>query len=81
MKKIRWIQIGCAAAAVCVIGGTTLMAGASETLDVEGAVAGVAVPLNNYYASSLNPEEELSEFLNSDAILNARGAANAGSGS
>ncbi len=71
MKKIRWIQIGCAAAAVCVIGGTTLMAGASETLDVEGAVAGVAVPLNNYYASSLNPEEELSEFLNSDAILNA----------
>ena len=71
MKKKRWIQIGCAAAAVCVIGGTTLMAGASETLDVEGAVAGVAVPLNNYYASSLNPEEELSEFLNSDAILNA----------
>ncbi len=71
MKKTRWIQIGCAAAVVCVIGGTTLMTRASETLDVEGAVAGVAVPLNNYYASSLNPEEELSEFLNSDAILKA----------
>ncbi len=71
MKKKRWIQIGCVTAAACVIGSATLMAGASETLDVEGAVAGVAVPLNNYFASSLNPEEELSEFLNSDAILNA----------
>ena len=68
MKKERWVQIGCTAAAVCLIGGTTLLARAGETLDVESAVAGVAVPLNNYYASSLNPEEELREFLDSDAI-------------
>ena len=68
MKKERWIRIGCAAAAVCVIGGTTLLARAGETLDVESAVAGVAVPLNNYYAGSLNPEEELREFLDSEAI-------------
>jgi cell wall-associated NlpC family hydrolase/SH3-like domain-containing protein len=29
-------------------------------------MAGVAVDLNNYYASSLNPESELRDFLNSD---------------
>ena len=71
MKKERWILTGCAAAAVCVIAGTSLLAKAGETLDVESAVAGVAVPLNNYYASSLNPEEELREFLDSDAIIKA----------
>lgn len=75
MKKERWIQAGCAAAAVCVIAGTSLLAKAGETLDVESAVAGVAVPLNNYYASSLNPEEELREFLDSDVIVNAGGQA------
>lgn len=71
MRKERWLQIGCAAAAVCVIGSAALMSKASETVDVESAVAGVAVPLNNYYAGSLNPEEELREFLDSEAISSA----------
>lgn len=69
MRKERWIQIGCTAAAVCVIGGASLMARAGETVDLESAVAGVAVPLNNYYAISLNPEEELRAFLDSEAIV------------
>jgi cell wall-associated NlpC family hydrolase len=65
MKKHGWLCLG-AAAAVCVVGASYLYTGASETLDVESAMAGVAVDLNNYYASSLNPESELRDFLNSD---------------
>lgn len=68
MRKERWARIGCAALAVCVIGGTGLLVRAGETLDVESAVAGVAVPLNNYYAGSLNPEAELRAFLDSEEI-------------
>ncbi len=69
MRKDRWIQIGCTLAAVCIVGGGSLLARASETLDVESAVAGMAIPLNNYFAGSLNPEEELKTFLNSDVIV------------
>ncbi len=68
MRKNRWIQIGCVLAAVCIVGGGSALVKAGETLDVESAVAGVAVPLNNYFASSLNPEQELRAFLDSDAI-------------
>lgn len=68
MRKNRWICFG-AAAMVCVIGGSHVFANASETVDVESAMAGVAVDLNNYYASSLNPEDELRDFLNSEVIV------------
>ena len=70
MKKNRWIQIGCTLAAVCIVGGGSILVRAGETLDVESAVAGMAVPLNNYFAGSLNPEEELKQFLDSYAIIN-----------
>lgn len=72
MKKNRWIQIGCALAAVCILGGGNALVRAGETLDVESAVAGVAIPLNNYFAGSLNPEEELKDFLNSEAFTGVR---------
>ena len=70
MRKDRWIQIGCTLAAVCIVGGGSMLARAGETLDVESAVAGMAVPLNNYFAGSLNPEEELRQFLDSYVIIN-----------
>ena len=70
MRKDRWIQIGCTLAAVCIVGGGSILVRAGETLDVESAVAGMAVPLNNYFAGSLNPEEELKQFLDSYAIIN-----------
>ncbi len=70
MRNKRWIQIGCVLAAACIVGGGSLLVKAGETVDVESAVAGAAVALNNYFASSLNPEEELREFLDSDAIVN-----------
>lgn len=68
MRKDRWIQIGCTLAAVCIVGGGSVLVRASETLDVESALAGMAVPLNNFFAGSLNPEEELRQFLDSDVI-------------
>lgn len=70
MRKDRWIQIGCTLAAVCIVGGGSMLVSAGETLDVESAVAGMAVPLNNYFAGSLNPEEELRQFLDSYVIIN-----------
>jgi len=70
MRKDRWIQIGCVLAAVCIVSGGSMLVRASETLDVESALAGMAVPLNNYFAGSLNPEEEIKTFLNSDVIVN-----------
>lgn len=69
MRKDRWIQIGCAVAAVCIVGGGSMLVRAGETLDVESAVAGMVIPLNNYFAGSLNPEEEIKTFLNSNAIV------------
>ena len=70
MRKDRWIQIGCTLAAVCIVGGGSMLVSAGETSDVESAVAGMAVPLNNYFAGSLNPEEELRQFLDSYVIIN-----------
>ncbi len=40
-------------------------------LPVDSALAGISVPMNNYYASSLTPEKELKEFLETKVSANA----------
>ena len=37
-------------------------------LPMDSALAGISIPMNNYYASSLAPEKELKEFLETKAI-------------
>lgn len=39
-------------------------------LPVDSALAGISVPMNNYYASSLTPEKELKEFLETRVSAN-----------
>lgn len=39
-------------------------------LPVDSALAGISVPMNNYYASSLTPEKELKEFLETKVSAN-----------
>lgn len=68
MKKNKWISM---AFVVCAVAGSLVLSNASETVDVESAMAGVAVDLNNYFASSLHPEEELRDFLNSAPFVSS----------
>ena len=55
----------CAAAAITVASFMPMSARAASTsfLPMDTALAGISVPLNNYYASSMEPEKELKEFL------------------
>lgn len=39
---------------------------ASILFDMDTPIAGIAVPLNNFYASSLNPEEEIKDYLTTE---------------
>ncbi len=39
---------------------------AGQIVTIDNAVAGITIPLNNYYASSLNPVEEIKTFLEND---------------
>lgn len=61
-----------ASGACLLMAGTGQMkAQAAMNLETDAPVAGASVAINNYYASSLNPEKELAEAFASDESLTA----------
>ena len=68
-----------ASGACLVMAGTGQMsAQAAMNLETDAPVAGASVAINNYYASSLNPEKELAEAFASKEVLAVAGAAQTG---
>ena len=57
-------------ACLVMVGTGQMSAQAAMNLETDAPVAGASVAINNYYASSLNPEKELAEAL---LILNYEG--------
>lgn len=68
-----------ASGACLVMAGTGQMsAQAAMNLETDAPVAGASVAINNYYASSLNPEKELAEAFDSKEVLAVAGAGQTG---
>jgi len=68
-----------ASGACLVMAGTGRMsAQAAMNLETDAPVAGASVAINNYYASSLNPEKELAEAFASKEVLAVAGAGQTG---
>ena len=68
-----------ASGACLVMAGTGQMsAQAAMNLETDAPVAGASVAINNYYASSLNPEKELAEAFASKEVLAVAGAGRTG---
>lgn len=68
-KRVKILVTSCAILSVsCLKTGTAF---AALNLETDASVAGVSVAFNNYYASSLNPEDELAKVFSSEGILNA----------
>lgn len=66
MKKfVKVLVTGC----FCVSFVGVVPAWGSMNLETESSVAGITVALNNFYASSARPEEDLARYLSSDAAL------------
>ena len=63
-----------ASGACLVMAGTGQMsAQAAMNLETDAPVAGASVAINNYYASSLNPEKELAEaFASKEVTITVR---------
>lgn len=62
MKKQRIVlTAGCMCASVVIAGTSPIQAATKVELD--SAVAGMSVAMNNFYAGSLKPEEELKNYL------------------
>lgn len=57
------IAATCAAVAIGALSSRMTSSQADSLLPNDNAVAGIAVALNNFYASSLNPQEEIKDFL------------------
>ena len=57
----------CSAAVISVTSG--FGAQAAINLETDSSVAGVSVAMNNYYAGSLDPENELAEAFSSDETM------------
>lgn len=50
-------------------GGTLFQSEAAMNLETDAPVAGASVAINNYYAGSLNPEDELAQAFSSSEVL------------
>ena len=68
----NWKGIGAVSVGMALIMTATLAApgfsDASNVISVDSAKAGIMVPLNNYFASNMNPEDEIKNFLESDQL-------------
>lgn len=72
-KFVKVLATGC----FCVSCIGIIPAQASMNLEAESSVAGISVALNNFYASSLNPEKDLADLLSSDKALAQAGKSEA----
>ena len=65
-------------ACLVMVGTGQMSAQAAMNLETDAPVAGASVAINNYYASSLNPEKELAEAFASKEVLAVAGAGQTG---
>ena len=65
-------------ACLVMVGTGQMSAQAAMNLETDAPVAGASVAINNYYASSLNPEKELAEAFVSKEVLAVAGAGQTG---
>ncbi len=62
MKKNRIVvTVGCVCASVLIAGTSSI--NAANKVEIDSAVAGLSVAMNNFYAGSANPESELKDYL------------------
>ena len=62
MRKNRIVvTIGCVCASVLIAGVSSI--NAATKVEIDSAVAGISVAMNNFYAGSANPETELKDYL------------------
>lgn len=62
MRKNRIaVTIGCVCASVLIAGVSSI--NAANSIEIDSAVAGISVAMNNFYAGSANPEVELKDYL------------------
>ena len=57
------VTVGCVCASVLIAG--TPSAKAANKVEIDSAVAGLSVAMNNFYAGTENPEDELKDYLQS----------------
>lgn len=72
-KKLKILTMSCAC--LLMAGGGAITSEAAMNLEKDASVAGASVAINNYYASSLNPEEELAQVFSSPEALAQAGQA------
>ena len=74
MKKNRIVvTVGCVCASVLIAGSASI--NAANKVEIDSAVAGLSVAMNNFYAGSANPETELKDYLQGAAETPAAPAA------
>ncbi|WP_249304281.1 C40 family peptidase [Qiania dongpingensis] len=62
MRKNRIVvTIGCMCASVLIAGTSSI--NAANKVEIDSAVAGISVAMNNFYAGTANPEVELKDYL------------------
>ncbi len=62
MRKNRIVvTIGCMCASVLIVGVSSI--NAANKVEIDSAVAGISVAMNNFYAGSANPEAEIKDYL------------------
>ena len=66
-KTLKVLAVSCACLAIAGTGSIETQA--AMNLETDAPVAGVSVAINNYYASSLHPEEELAEAFCGNTLL------------
>ena len=70
MRKNRIaVTVGCMCASVLIAGMP--IANAANKIEIDSAVAGLSVAMNNFYAGSENPENELKDYLQSTPTVQA----------
>ena len=57
------VTVGCVCASVMIAGASP--AKAANKVEIDSAVAGLSVAMNNFYAGTENPEDELKDYLQS----------------
>ena len=62
-KLCRNALASCLAATLAVGGGIAVPAASGASLEQDTAVAGMAVSLDNYYASSQTPEADIMDYI------------------
>lgn len=73
MRKNRIVvTVGCVCASMLIAGTSPI--NAANKVEIDSAMAGLSVAMNNFYAGSANPESELKDYLQSGTAETAQAA-------